>query len=144
MSKISLTAYTGGIMAVIGALFGSFDTALITLVIFMVVDILLGIIDVVWYKRSKYGDKLSSNGLYQGALRKVMELLLVIIAVRLDIVAGTEFIRTGVIFYLIATEGISIIENMARAGVPIPKFLVNILDVMKDENDKGGQGNVSG
>lgn len=141
MNKISFEAAVGSAIGVIGAIFGSADQALLCLFIFMIMDVVLGLVDVIVFGKSKYGKNMSSSGLFKGAVRKGVELCLIIVAVQLDKVLGVEYLRTGVIFYLIATEGVSIIENLGRAGVPIPSFLSKILDVMQDTYDKGGPDN---
>lgn len=138
MNKFTLETAVGGTVGIVGAIFGKADEALLCLFIFMGLDIALGLIDVIVFGKSKYGKNMSSSGLFQGAVRKGVELCLIIVAVQLDKVLGVEYLRTGVIFYLIATEGISIVENLGRAGVPIPTFLSKILDVMQDTYDKGG------
>ena len=65
-------------------------------------------------------------------------MVVVVIAVQLDRLAGqTNVIRYMVCFFYIATEGISILENISKAGVPLPNFMLNLLKVMKEQADEG-------
>lgn len=137
MNKTYLEGVAGIAMGFIGSMVGGFDVALVALLQFMVVDIISGICGVLMKGNSKYGEGISSRGLTIGAIRKGAEFLVIVMAVQLDKVLGSDTVRTGVVYYLLATEGISIVENLGRCGVPLPSFLIKILDVMKTESDGG-------
>lgn len=139
MNKMELNTIAGLVSALIGVLLGEISSSMLVLFILMGMDVLTGIVDAVVFGKSKYSNKVSSDALYKGAFRKGMEICLIVFATQLDKVLSSTYCATAVIYYLIATEGISIIENMGRAGVPIPKFLRDILDVMQDEYDNGGK-----
>ena len=82
---------------------------------------------------------LESRAGYKGLCRKGVILLIVLIAVRLDMVVGSDLIRDAVIIAFICNETISIIENAGLMGVPIPKTLKRAIEILakKDEEEKG-------
>ena len=110
-------------------LFGGWDVALIVLVCFMAIDYLTGVINAVLSK------KLSSQVGFKGLAKKLFVVLMLIVAVMLDrLINGGQWIfRTLVAYFYIANEGISIIENVARLGVPIPQRIVEILEQIKEK-----------
>lgn len=112
-------------------LLGGFDVALNCLLIAIVLDYVSGLI-------KAYNTKtLSSRIGFRGLLKKVGILILVMVAVLVDRVTGNSgAIRTVIIYYFVANEGLSIIENLGAAGIPIPKFLKKALKALKKENDK--------
>lgn len=110
-------------------LVGGIDVALQCLLVAIVIDYISGII-------KAYNTKtLSSNIGFRGILKKVGILLIVMLAVLVDrVTIDNGGIRTLVIYYFVANEGLSILENLAQAGLPIPKTLKNALKVIKKEN----------
>lgn len=116
-------------------LFGKVDTAIITLWIFMALDIVTGII------KAAYSKTLSSREMYNGACRKAMKLVIVIVAVYLDKYSGGTAFRLSTIGFMIATEGLSIIEN-AGAVIELPTALTKFIEALKTEStDQGGGDN---
>lgn len=109
-------------------LLGGFDVALQCLLIAIAIDYISGLI-------KAYNTKqLSSKIGFKGILKKVGILLIVMLAVLVDRVSGnTGAIRTLVIYYFVANEGLSILENLGQAGLPIPKVIKNALKVLKDQ-----------
>jgi len=131
--KQSILTVIGATGAFIANLLGGWDAGLTTLVIFMAIDYLTGLIVAgVFHKsvKTKNGALSSKAGL-QGIAKKVMMLLMVLVAVRLDILTGTDYIRDAVIIALCGNELISIIENAGLMGLPVPKVLINAIDVLK-------------
>ncbi len=126
----TVTGITGSSLA---ALLGGWDTALITLIIFMIIDYLTGLIVAgVFHNSDKTPNgALESRAGFKGLCRKGVMLLLVLVACRLDLVTGTNFIRNAVIIALIANETISIIENIGLMGVPIPSAIVKAVEMLK-------------
>lgn len=111
-------------------LLGGFDVAIQCLLVAIVIDYLSGMIKAFVTKT------LSSQIGVRGILKKVAVLLVVMLAVLIDRVTGESgAIRTLVIYYFVANEGLSIVENMAEAGIPIPKSLKKALKAMKKENN---------
>lgn len=127
------------VCSLIACLFGGWDWALQTLIIFISADFLTGLLIAgFWEKSNKsYSGKIDSRACLRGLIRKGGILLVVLIANRLDIVMCTDgFARTAVIFYFIGNEGISIIENLGIMGVPFPKWLKNKFQVLKNDTEK--------
>lgn len=118
----------------LGYFLGGCDGLLIALVIFVTCDYLTGIMCAITDK------KLSSEVGFKGICRKVLIFLLVGIAHILDVqVIGTgSVLRTAVIFFYLSNEGVSIIENVAHLGLPIPEKLKAVLEQLHDraENEK--------
>ena len=123
-----------------GAIFGAFlaeilggwDYALQTLIIFMAVDYISGVTLAAFFKcssKSKNGGLSSKSG-FVGLAKKGMQLMIVLVAYRLDIMTGHNFVRTAVIIAFTANETISIIENAGLMGVPIPEKLRKVVDLL--------------
>lgn len=110
-------------------LFGGIDVALQCLLIAIILDYISGMI-------KAYNTKtLSSSIGFKGILKKVGVLIIVMLAVLVDrVTLDNGGIRSLVIYYFVANEGLSILENLAVAGLPIPKKLKDALKVIKKEN----------
>jgi toxin secretion/phage lysis holin len=115
--------------SVVSFLIGGMDSLMIILLCFVVVDYITGII------ASAMEGKLSSQVGFRGIARKLLIFLLVAVSHLLDIAIGwdNDFIRDAVIFFYVANEFISIVENAGRAGVPIPMVLRKMIELLKDE-----------
>lgn len=110
-------------------LFGGIDIALQCLLIAIVLDYISGVI------KAYITKTLSSSIGLKGILKKVGVLVIVMLAVLVDrVTLNNGGIRTLVIYYFVANEGLSILENLAVAGLPIPKKLKDSLKVIKKEN----------
>ena len=117
----------------IASLFGGWDAALVTLIIFMGVDYLTGLIVAGVFHNSEKTETgtLESRAGWKGLCRKGVSLLVVLVACRLDLVIGSNFIRDSVVIAFIANETLSIVENAGLMGVPIPAVIVKAIDVLK-------------
>lgn len=113
--------------------FGGWDAALTTLLIFMGIDYLTGLIVAGVFHRSGKSESgaLESMAGWKGLCRKGMTLLVVLVACRLDLIMGSSFIRDAVVIAFIANETISIVENAGIMGVPIPSVIVKAIEVLK-------------
>ncbi|MGU8893165.1 phage holin family protein [Clostridium perfringens] len=113
-------------------LLGAWDMPLITLVIFMILDQLTGVI------RGYVNKDLSSDVGLKGIARKCVILIVLIVAVSLDrlLNTGSWMFRTMVAYFYIANEGISLLENCASLGAPIPEKLKNALIQLKEGKKK--------
>lgn len=127
----------GAVTAVIGTwftfLFGAFDTVFGALLLFIALDYVTGVIVAINNKN------VSSEIGAKGLTKKAMILLIVIAAVALDRLLGTDsqhLVRTAVCFFYIANEGISLLENAANLGLPIPNKIKDVLAQLKNEGDK--------
>ena len=128
----------GAIGSWIASLFGGWSTDLTTLVIFMAIDFITGLIVAGIFKKSKKSENgaLESKVGLIGLAKKTMILLMVLIAARLDLLMGIDYIRTGLIIAFICNETISITENAGLIGVPIPKPIMNAIDILKSKDDE--------
>ena len=133
----AVCAAVGAVGGVIARALGGWDNAVVTLIIFMVIDYAMGIIVAAVFKKSEKSANggLSSRVCWIGLARKVMTLLFVIIANRLDVLIGTDYIRTGVIISFCASELISICENAGLMGVPLPSVITKAIDILKNKED---------
>jgi toxin secretion/phage lysis holin len=116
----------------IGWLLGGWDGFLYALVAFVVTDYLTGLMAAAVEK------KLSSEVGFRGIFKKILIFMLVGIGSILDrqIIVDGSVLRTAVIFFYISNEGISIIENAGRIGLPIPQKLKDILEQLKTKEDE--------
>ncbi|MEX3715768.1 phage holin family protein [Cytobacillus horneckiae] len=123
---------TGGGVSSIAYLLGGIDHLLTAFVILMVIDYITGV-SAAWYDK-----KVSSKTAFKGLMKKGAMFSLIIVATQMDIVFGNEgqFIRYAILMFLIGTEGISLIENLGRLDVKIPKFLSDKFIQLKEEHDE--------
>ena len=129
MKEIYLSIISGATTAFV-FLIGGLDVAIQCLLIAIVLDYISGIIKA--YVTKTLSSQIGSKGI----LKKVSILLVVMLAVLVDRVTGESgAIRTLVVYYFVANEGLSIIENLAQAGVPIPKVIKDALKALKKENN---------
>ena len=135
--KTALLAIVGMAGSVITNLLGGWDTALQTILIFMAIDYVTGLVVAGVFKKSTKTDTgaLESKAGWKGLCRKGMTLLIILVAAQLDKVTGTEVIRNAVIIGYIANEALSIIENAGLMGLPVPKFIVNAIDILKKKSE---------
>lgn len=118
----------------VGWFFGGADGFLYALIIFVVVDYVTGIMVAVLEK------KLSSEVGFRGIFKKVVIFCLVGVAHILDsqVIKTGSAIRTAVIFFYLSNEGISIIENSAKIGLPVPQKLTDILEQLNKGDKNNG------
>lgn len=119
----------------LGYFLGGCDGLLYALLAFVVVDYVTGVMCAISDKQ------LSSAVGFKGICRKVLIFLLVGIANILDVqVIGTgSVLRTAVIFFYISNEGVSLIENAAHLGLPVPEKMKDVLEQLHnraEESDK--------
>lgn len=114
---------------------GGWDTALQTLILFMAIDYVTGLIIAGVFKKSNKTENgaLESKAGWLGLFRKGMTLLIVLIAYQLDNMIGSDFIRTGVIIAYIVNEAISITENAGVMGVPIPDVIKKGIEALQQK-----------
>lgn len=136
MKSMILTTI-GAVGSFIAAALGGWDAAVITLIVFMCIDFVTGWILAVVFKKShktESGGYSSAIGL-KGICKKVMILLLVVVANLLDQQIGANYVRDGVCIAFMINEAMSIIENGGLMGVPIPKVIMSVLDILKEKED---------
>lgn len=116
----------------LGYFLGGCDGLLIALVMFVVMDYISGVMCAIADKN------LSSEVGFKGICRKVLIFILVGIANILDVqVIGTgSVLRTAIVFFYISNEGVSLLENAAHLGLPVPEKLKIVLKQLHDKSDK--------
>ena len=123
-----LTAFGG----IIGWYLGGVDGFMYALIAFVVIDYITGLMVAVVER------KISSEVGFRGIFKKVLIFIMVGIGNIIDIqlIGNGSAIRTAVIFFYISNEGISIVENTAKIGLPVPEKLLNVLEQLKSKGDE--------
>lgn len=136
MEKSFFLIGLGAIGSVISELFGGWTSAMTTLVIFMLIDYITGILVAAVFKKSNKTEDggLESKAGWKGLIRKFSTLLIVLIAIRLDIIFNTTIISNCVVFTFLANELLSLLENVGLMGIPLPSVLTEVISVL---NKKG-------
>lgn len=116
----------------LGYFLGGCDGLILALVLFVVADYITGVMCAVTDK------KLSSSIGFKGIFRKVLIFMLVGIANIIDfqVIKQGSVMRTAVIFFYLSNEGLSLIENAAHLGLPVPEKLKNVLEQLHDKDRK--------
>lgn len=119
----------------LGAVMGGFDGFLYALIVFVVVDYATGVMVGILNK------ELSSQIGFRGILKKVVIFSLVAVAHIIDthVIGNGSVLRTAVIFFYLSNEGISILENAVKIGLPVPEKLKNVLEQLKEGNGHEGE-----
>ena len=136
MNKNVFDSIVGVCGGIITYLLGGWDIALITLAVFMVLDYITGM------GASYITKEWSSETGAVGLLKKGTIIMMIILGVFLDRLAtGDEWIFRNVIaMFYIANEGLSIVENCGRIGLPVPERLLNALEQLRDDNSTENTG----
>lgn len=112
-------------------LVGGIDIAFVSLIVIMALDYLTGVMSAI------YNKKLNSKIGYKGIIKKASYLLIIALSVILDKLLGqTGSVRTLVIYFFVANDGISILENVAEMNIPLPKKLKELLEQLKKDGDE--------
>lgn len=141
MKETAVFSFIGIIGGIISTAFGGWNAALTTLVIFMCIDYSTGLMVAGIFKKSKKTDNgsLESRAGFKGLCRKGVILLIVLVACRLDLILGSDFVRDAVCFSFIANESLSILENAALMGIPIPTVIARSIEVLRAKSEEGQQ-----
>lgn len=128
---LAIKSAFAAIGGVIGYFLGGVDGLMITLIAFIAVDYISGVLVAI------VKHKLNSEIGFKGICKKVLIIALVGVANLIDIhvIRSGAVARTAVIFFYAANEGISIIENATKLGLPVPEKLKTILEQMKKEGN---------
>lgn len=110
-------------------LVGGFDLAFKTLAIIMILDYITGVFSAMYKK------KINSKIGFKGILKKSLYIIVIILATLLDNLLNQNVIRYVVIYFFVANDGISILENIAKCNVKLPKKLIEMLEQLKNDND---------
>lgn len=119
-----------GFITWIGWLVGGYDTMMITLLLFIVIDYVSGVMCGISNK------DLSSEIGFKGIFKKIMIILLVGITNLLGVAIAIDGLRYIVISFYLANEGISIIENASILGLPVPQKVKDVLEQLKNTSNE--------
>lgn len=138
--KTAICTAAGAVGGWIASLYGGWDAAISTLIICMAVDYISGLVVAGVFHASKKSTTgaLESRAGFKGLCRKGVILLIVLIAVRLDLLLGTNYIRDAVIIGFVANEVISIVENAGLMGLPMPAAIIKAIDVLTSKAEQTG------
>lgn len=127
----------GIVGSAVASCFGGWTAAMTTLLIFMVIDYITGLVVAGVFHKSKKTENgaLESKAGFKGLCKKGMILLFVLIGYRLDLAIGTAYIKDAVCIGFMANELISIIENAGLMGVNVPTPIMKAIDILKDKNE---------
>ena len=130
--KETICAIIGAVGGCIAAIFGGWDAALATLLIFMCIDFATGMITAALgrSKKSKSGGMSSKVG-WTGLAKKFSVLMLIVVAVRIDILLNSNYVRDTVCIAFCCNELISILENAGLMGIELPDGLKNAIDLLQ-------------
>lgn len=126
--QVILSAIAGSL----GYFVGGFDSMIYALLVFVIIDYITGVMCAI-------ADKTVSSAIgFKGICRKVLIFLLVGVANILDVqVIGTgSALRTAIIFFYLSNEGISLLENAAHLGLPVPEKIKTVLEQLHDRSQK--------
>lgn len=128
----------GGLFGgVIAMAFGGWSEGLTTLLILMIVDYLSGLVVAGLFRASPKTETggLESRAGWKGLARKVATLLIVMVAYRIDVALGTNYLMNAAVIGFILNELISLVENAGLMGIPMPKAITKAIDVLTTKAD---------
>ena len=130
--KETICMIAGVVGGVITTLLGGWDSALATLVVFMGIDFVTGIVTAAMGKsKNSESGTLNSTAGWVGLAKKFCILLMVVVGVRIDILIGTNYIRDTVCISFCLNELLSIVENTTLMGIPYPPVIKKAIDVLQ-------------
>ena len=141
LKMMLLTVIGAAGSVIVNFLWGGWTEDLLTLIICMGVDFLMGLLLAAVWKKSGKSETgaLNSKSAWKGLCRKGCSLLVVAVAYRIDVTLGVSYVKTAVIIGFIANEGISILENYGMMGGNMPKALKRALEVLQEKADMAGE-----
>lgn len=139
--KILVCTALGVTGSFIARLFGGWSEDMVTLIVFMAIDFIMGLLVAGVFQKSNKSTSgaLDSKAGWKGLCRKCVTLLFILVAHRLDVSLGVEYIKTATIIGFIANESISIIENASLMGIPLPGILTKAIEILKDKSEQDGE-----
>lgn len=129
--KLSVSGISAFLLTFINYFLGGWDKSLEVLCTMMILDFISGILKAIANK------ELSSKRCGAGCVKKVCYFVLIMIGVAIDSIYNTQIVRNLICYFFIATDAISILENIHDCGVPYPKFLSDLLIQLKKDSDSG-------
>lgn len=137
--KNAVISVIGVIGAFVSYMLGGFDSTVIALLIFMAIDLIMGVVLATIFHKSPKTEQgtLESRTLFKGLCRKCAVIFFVFIGTQLDMILSTDYIRDGICIAFMVNELLSIIENAGLMGVPIPSIITNSIEVLKGKSENG-------
>jgi len=135
--KDVLSTIGGLFWGVIAMAFGGWSEGLTTLLILMIVDYLSGLVVAGLFQASPKTETggLESRAGWKGLARKVATLLIVMVAYRIDVALGTNYLMNAAVIGFIMNELISLVENAGLMGIPMPKAITKAIDILTTKAD---------
>lgn len=128
----------GIVGSTIATVLGGWDQGLATLLIFMGLDYVSGIVVAFFHQSNKTSTgALESKTCFKGLVKKCMILAFVLVGYRLDLVIGTSYIRNAIIIAFITNELISLVENAGLIGIPLPDVIAKAIDILQSKEKEG-------
>lgn len=126
----------GVIGAAIANIFGGWSAAMTTLIIFMAIDYITGLLVAGVFKASKKSATggLESHAGFKGLCRKGVILIFVLIGARIDLLIGTSYLKDAVCIGFILNEVISIVENAGLMGIPLPSAVMAAVELLRQKS----------
>lgn len=137
--KYGFCSVVGAVGSVFASFFGGWSAGLTTLIFFMAVDYFSGLAVAGIFHNSQKTDSgtLESRAGWKGLCRKCMTFVYVLIAYRLDLMIGTNYIRDAVVIAFVVNELISITENAGLMGLPLPDVIKKAIDILQTKGKEG-------
>ena len=137
MNKQMICTAIGAVGSFIASIFGGWDTALATLLIFMAVDYITGLLVAGVFHASPKSENgaLESKAGFKGLIRKGLVLVVILVACRMDMLLGVNYIRDAACIAFIVNELISMVENFGLMGVPFPEPIKEALELLQKKGD---------
>lgn len=134
--KNAICTGIGVVGSFVASVFGGWTASLTTLLIFMGIDYVSGLVVAGVFHNSPKTETgaLESRAGLKGLIRKFTMLVFVLIGHRLDVAVGTTYIRDAICIAFMANELLSIVENAGLMGVPIPAVITNAIDILKKKS----------
>lgn len=138
MNKQMICTAIGAVGSFIASIFGGWDTALATLLIFMTVDYITGLLVAGVFHASPKSENgaLESKAGFKGLIRKGLVLVVILVACRMDMLLGVNYIRDAACIAFIVNELISMVENFGLMGVPFPEPIKEAIELLQKKGEK--------
>ena len=138
---MKINSYKGTISfaaGIISSIYGGWDAAMTTLLLFMGLDYVTGLLVAGVFHHSPKSDNgaLESRAGWKGLCRKGVTMLIVLIGARMDLFMGIAFVKDAIVIAFIIDELLSIIENVGLMGIPVPTILTKAIDILQQKIKK--------
>lgn len=137
--KVAICTAIGICGGIFTTLFGGWTEDMITLILFMAIDFVMGLMVAGVFRKSQKSETgaLDSRIGWMGLCKKCVTLFFVLVAHRLDVSLDTNYIKTATVIAFIVNEAISVVENAGLMGMPLPEALERAIDVLKQKKEFG-------